>query len=118
MKRTLQAALIAAPLFVTGVAHAAGYTGPGSAPGVTQVSAALEATDDTPVTLEGTIVRRLGDEAYEFKDASGATIQVEIDDDDWPTRAVDENQKVRLIGEVDVGRSSREIDVDRVELID
>ncbi|MGG2398092.1 NirD/YgiW/YdeI family stress tolerance protein [Pseudomonas sp. SH1-B] len=114
MKRTALALMIL-PLLSTG-AFAAGYTGPGATPQVTTVSAALEAADDTHVVLEGQIVKRLQDELYEFKDATG-TIQVEIDDEDWPGQSVSETAKVRLTGEVDKDFNSREIDVDRVELI-
>lgn len=114
MKRCALALLIA-PLFST-VALAAGYTGPGAATQVTTVAAALQAADDTPVVLEGQIVKRLQDELYEFKDASG-TIQVEIDDEDWPPQAISETAKVKLTGEVDRDLNSREIDVDRVEQV-
>ncbi|MGQ7959846.1 NirD/YgiW/YdeI family stress tolerance protein [Pseudomonas sp. SP16.1] len=114
MKRSALA-LLALPLLST-AAFATGYTGPGVTPQVTSVSAALEAGDDTQVVLEGQIVKRLQDELYEFKDASG-TIQVEIDDEDWPNQNVSETAKVRLSGEVDKDFNGREIDVDRVELI-
>lgn len=114
MKRTALA-LMVLPLLST-VAFATGYTGPGATPQVTTVAAALEAADDTHVVLEGQIVKRLQDELYEFKDATG-TIQVEIDDEDWPGQKVSETAKVRLTGEVDKDFNSREIDVDRVELI-
>jgi uncharacterized protein (TIGR00156 family) len=77
---------------------------------------ALALMDDTHVVLEGQIVKRLQDELYEFKDATG-TIQVEIDDEDWPAQKVSENTKVRLTGEVDKDFNSHEVDVDRVELI-
>ncbi|ERI53567.1 stress-induced protein YgiW [Pseudomonas sp. EGD-AK9] len=114
MKRTALALLVL-PL-LSSAAFATGYTGPGATPQVTSVSAALQAADDTQVVLEGQIVKRLQDELYEFKDASG-TIQVEIDDEDWPNQTVSETAKVRLTGEVDKDFNSREIDVDRVELI-
>ena len=108
-------ALILAPLFSTG-AFAAGYTGPG-AQSVTTVAAANDAADDTPVVLQGFVTKKINnDDKYEFKDASG-TIQVEIDDEDWPNQTVSETAKVRLTGEVDKDFNSREIDVDRVELI-
>lgn len=95
---------------------AAGYTGPGAAAQITTVAAALQAADDADVVLEGHVVNRLRDDRYEFKDATG-TIQVEIDDEDWPGQAVSDSTKVRLIGEVDKNFNSREVDVDRVELI-
>ncbi len=59
---------------------------------------------------------RLQDELYEFKDATG-TIHVEIDDEDWPPQAISEKATVKLTGEVDKDLTSREIDVDIVELV-
>lgn len=108
-------ALLLAPLFST-AALAAGYTGPGATAQVTSVAAALKASDDTPVLLQGQIVKRLQDELYEFKDVSG-TINVEIDDEDWPAQAVSDSVTVRLTGEVDHDLSSREIDVESLELV-
>ncbi|MBO3277524.1 NirD/YgiW/YdeI family stress tolerance protein [Pseudomonas schmalbachii] len=117
--------LLAATTLFSAATIAAGYTGPGSdaaapaAPAqVTTVKQAQSAADDTPAVLEGIITKRLGGEHYEFKDATG-TIQVEIDDDDWPAGAgVSENTKVRLTGEVDHHRQkATDIDVDRVELV-
>ena len=48
-------ALLVAPLFSTAVL-AAGYTGPGAEP-ITTVAAANEAADDTPVVLQGFVVK-------------------------------------------------------------
>lgn len=114
MKRCILVLLLA-PLFSAAVL-AEGYTGPGAITQVSTVAAALDAADDTPVVLQGQIVKRLQDELYEFKDASG-TIQVEIDNEDWPAQAVSERAMVKLSGEVDRDLTSREIDVDSVELI-
>lgn len=114
MKHTLLALLLV-PVF-SATAFAAGYSGPNAVKSVTSVAQALEAADDTPVTLEGQIVRRIGKEKYEFQDASGS-IEVEIDDDEWPNQTVSETAKVRLTGEVDAGMTGRDIDVDRVELL-
>ncbi|HBX55572.1 NirD/YgiW/YdeI family stress tolerance protein [Pseudomonas sp. UBA2684] len=114
MKRSTLVLLLA-PLFSAAVL-AEGYTGPGAVTQVTTVAAALDAADDTPVVLQGRIVKRLQDELYEFKDASG-TIQVEIDDEDWPPQAISENATVKLTGEVDRDLTSREIDVEFVELV-
>jgi len=108
-------ALLLAPLFST-AALAAGYTGPGEVAQVTTVDQALKAGDDTPVVLQGQIVKRLQDELYEFKDATG-TIHVEIDNEDWPPQAISEKATVKLTGEVDKDLTSREIDVDIVELV-
>lgn len=84
--KTRYLALLLAPLFTTG-AMAAGYTGPGAQP-VTTVAAANDAADDTPVVLQGFVVKKLNnDDKYEFKDASG-TITVEIDNEDLPARGI------------------------------
>ncbi len=107
--------LLLAPFMATAVS-AASYTGPGANTQVTTVAAALDAADDTPVVLQGKIVKRLQDELYEFKDATG-TISVEIDDEDWPAQAVSETAMVKLTGEVDRDLMSREIDVKFVELV-
>ncbi|MCI6988439.1 MAG: NirD/YgiW/YdeI family stress tolerance protein [Campylobacter sp.] len=88
-----------------------GFNGPGN---VTTVKEALSAKDDTKVILVGNITKSLGDENYEFKDATG-TIVVEIDDDDWRGQNVGVNDTVRIIGEVDselIG--SNKIDVDSI----
>lgn len=112
--KTRYLALLVAPLFSMGV-MAAGYTGPG-VQAITTVAAAQEAVDDANVVLQGHIVKKLGDEKYEFKDASGV-ITVEIDDEDLPPVAFDDKTKVRLTGEVDKDMMTREIDVDLVEVI-
>ncbi|KRW61189.1 YgiW/YdeI family stress tolerance OB fold protein [Pseudomonas sp. TTU2014-080ASC] len=121
------ALVLLAPLFSTAVLAANGYSGPGAQPStgytgpgaqiqVTTVAQALKAGDDTPVVLQGQITKRLNDEMYQFKDATG-TIEVEIDDELWPAQAVSETATVRLTGEVDRDLVGREIDVEYLEVI-
>ena len=105
-------ALLLAPLFST-AALATGYTGPGAVTQVTTVAAALEAADDTPVLLQGQIVKRLQDELYEFKDASG-TIGVEIDERQWEGQTISATDRVEIFGEIDKDSNSVEIDVKRI----
>jgi len=94
-----------------------GYTGPGAVVRVTTVAEAMKAADDTPAVLTGYITQRLRKKHYEFKDDSG-TIQVEIDNDEWPAQPISETTQVRLYGEVEhKKRGGREIDVDRVEIV-
>ncbi|CAI8822807.1 MULTISPECIES: NirD/YgiW/YdeI family stress tolerance protein [Pseudomonas] len=113
--KTRYLALLLAPLFST-AALAAGYTGPG-AQSVTTVAAANDAADDTPVVLQGYVVKKVNnDDKYEFKDTTG-TITVEIDDEDLPPVAFNDKTKVKLSGEVEKHLMSREVDVDRVEVI-
>ncbi|SDI36196.1 NirD/YgiW/YdeI family stress tolerance protein [Pseudomonas panipatensis] len=115
--------LLGAIALFSGASVAAGYVGPGSdsaaattATPLTTVKQALTAADDTPVRLEGSIVKRIEGEHYQFKDASGS-IRVEIGSRQWPAEAVSESTKVRLSGEVDVDHKRHEIDVDQLEII-
>ena len=112
--KTRYLALILAPLFST-AALATSYTGPG-AESVTTVAAANKAADDTPVVLQGYVIKKINnDDKYEFKDSTG-TITVEIDDEDLPPVAFDDKTLVKLTGEVDKGLLQREVDVDRLEI--
>lgn len=113
--KTRYLALLLAPLFST-AALAAGYTGPGAQP-VTTVAAANEATDDTPVQLQGFVTKKINnDDKYEFKDDTG-TITVEIDNEDLPATPFNDKTKVKLTGEVEKNLMSREVDVDVVEIV-
>jgi len=84
--------------------------------GVTTVSAAQEAVDDSRVSLTGTILRQLGEERYLFQDSTG-TIIVEIDHEDWRNVPVNPNTIVRISGEVERDWLTKEIDVERVEVM-
>lgn len=84
---------------------------------VTTVKQALTMKDDTQVMLKGQMVKSLGDEKYQFRDATG-TMTVDIDDELWQGRAISPTTTVTLIGEVDVDRLPTkrvEIDVDHVQ---
>lgn len=84
--------------------------------GITTVSAAQEACDDSWVSLTGTILRQLEEERYLFQDATG-TIIVEIDHEDWRNNPVNPETTVKISGEVDRDWLTKEIDVERVEIM-
>lgn len=84
--------------------------------GITTVSAAQEADDDSWVSLTGNILRQLGEERYLFQDSTG-TIIVEIDHEDWRNVPVNPETTVRICGEVDRDWLTKEIDVERVEVM-
>lgn len=107
--------LIAFASLSSTAAFAAGYSGPGAQP-VKTVQGAMDASDDTPVILQGKITKRIKGDIYEFQDSTG-TMKVEIDDEDWPIGTVDHITPVKLTGEVDRDLIGREIDVELVELI-
>jgi uncharacterized protein (TIGR00156 family) len=82
------------------------------------VAQAKTLKDDSKVVLTGQIMRAVGDEKYEFKDATG-TIIVDIDDEKWNGQPVDSSVTVSLTGEVDHDRFPKktvEIDVDEVRI--
>ncbi|MBP3224653.1 MAG: NirD/YgiW/YdeI family stress tolerance protein [Campylobacter sp.] len=82
---------------------------------VTSVKEAKDLRDDTKVTLVGNIKKRLNnDDKYLFVDKSGASITVDIDDDDWNGLVVSPDTKIRIVGEVDKDLVGVEIDVDDV----
>lgn len=114
--KLLPAVGLAASLFVAPVS--AQYVGPDSSSNMTKVAEILKnPKDDADVSLEGKLVRKLGDEEYVFSDGTGEIV-VEIDDDDFPRQPVDENTVVRIKGEVDTGRHrAPEIDVDRLRVV-
>ena len=72
--------------------------------------------DDSYVVLEGKIEKRLGKEEYLFSDATGS-ITVEIDDDEWRGVEAGPQDSVEIIGELDKGVFSDEIDVKQVRLL-
>jgi uncharacterized protein (TIGR00156 family) len=88
-----------------------GFQGPDAAS--TTVSEAKNLRDDAWVVLEGNIVRKMGKELYEFRDASG-NINVDIDDHVWNGATITPKDKVRLEGEVDKDWNSVEIDVKKI----
>ena len=91
-----------------------GFKGP--TPGVASVAQVKTQRDDSWVVLEGNIIRQVGHELYEFKDATG-TINVDIDDKRWMGQTLSPTDKVRIEGEVDKDWNSVEIDVKTVRAL-
>jgi uncharacterized protein (TIGR00156 family) len=83
---------------------------------VNTVSELKHMQDDSYVVLEGKIEKRLGKEEYLFSDASGS-ITIEIDDDEWRGVEVGPQDTVEIIGELDKGIFSDEIDVKQIRLL-
>ncbi|MDR2199817.1 MAG: NirD/YgiW/YdeI family stress tolerance protein [Deltaproteobacteria bacterium] len=75
-----------------------GFQGPGLS--ATTVAEALTLRDDSPVILQGNIVRSVGNEKYILKDSTGE-ITVDIDDKLWAGRTVNPETKVEIHGEID-----------------
>lgn len=72
--------------------------------------------DDSQVSLTGKVTKSLGDEKYEFADATGVVV-VEIDDEAWQGRAVTANDTLTIDGELDISHlptKRTKVDVDTV----
>ena len=80
---------------------------------VVTVQQAQRFRDDTPVILQGRIIRALGNRKYLFGDNTG-TIVIEIDRDKWRGLSVGADDMVEISGEVDRDRNRVEIEVDRI----
>lgn len=82
----------------------------------TQVNQIDKLADDSKVMLKGKIIKSLGDEKYEFRDATG-TVKVEIDDELWGGKALSPTQQVTLIGEIDIDhKPTKRVEVEVKEI--
>ena len=77
------------------------------------VSEIQKMNNNSYVSVQGNIVKRISDDKYSFKDATG-TITVEIDDDKWGGVNAGTQDKIELVGEVEKKYNSVELDVDSV----
>ncbi|WP_336218325.1 YgiW/YdeI family stress tolerance OB fold protein [Citrobacter amalonaticus] len=91
-----------------------GFVGPNGSSAT--VESAKSMRDDTWVTLRGNIVKRLSDDLYLFKDATG-TINVDIDHKRWNGVTVTPQDTVEIQGEVDKDWNSVEIDVKQINKV-
>jgi len=80
----------------------------------TSVAEALKRPDDSYVTVEGNIVKKLSSDKYLFKDATGS-ITVEIDNEKWGNIDASEKDKLELSGEIERKTNSIHLDVDIVK---
>lgn len=102
----------AAPQTQTQNTQQGGFSGPSAA--LTTVDKVKSMSDDTWVMLQGNIERRVGDDTYTFRDASG-TLTVEIDKKRWNGQTITPKDKVQLEGKVDKNWSSVEVDVKNIK---
>ena len=103
----------------TGAATTGGVVVPSFAPQISTVAQALTAHDDAPAVIEGYIVNRLKHEHYTFRDDTGRTIEIELDDKYLPPgRQINDKTRVRISGEVDRHLyRPNDIDVKHIEIL-
>lgn len=85
---------------------------------VVSVEQAKKLSDKSWVVLEGYITKRLNDDQYTFKDATG-TMKIVVRNSSWQGIEVSPKTKVRLTGQVDklfIFLPKRVIKVTKVEL--
>ncbi len=96
------------------VVQQGGFNGPNGR--VVTVKEAQGMKDDSWIIVRGNIEKRIGDEDYTFRDATG-TMTVEIDHKRWAGQIVSPTDKVELQGELDKGFNSVELDVKQLKKI-
>ena len=72
--------------------------------------------DNSYVTIQGNIVRRISGDNYTFKDSTG-TITVEIDHNKWNGITADSSDLLELSGEIEKDFTSTKLDVETVKRI-
>lgn len=112
--KPLLAAILAGlllPAAGAGAQEKVGFNGPG--PDLATVAEVSKMKDDARVSLQGNLVKHLGDEVYLFQDATGA-IEVEIEAEAWRGISVKPEDLIVISGEVDKDWSHTSIDVSSV----
>jgi uncharacterized protein (TIGR00156 family) len=106
MKTRLFVAIGALALFALPIYAQSGFVDKPSAPGgfvdesIIAIEKAKGLRDHDFVQLQGNIMRRVSDEKYLFRDASGIIV-VKIDDDVWRGLTVGPDDTVVLSGKID-----------------
>lgn len=95
-------------------AQQSGFSGKSSS--VVTVQQAQGMKDDSWVTVRGNIEKRIGDEDYLFRDATGA-MTVEVDHKRWEGQIVSPKDTVELTGELDKDDNAIEMDVKQVKKV-
>ncbi|MEM6161464.1 YgiW/YdeI family stress tolerance OB fold protein [Erwinia sp. P6884] len=95
-------------------AQQGGFSGPNGT--VATIKQAQDMKDDAWVTMRGSIEKRVGDEEYMFRDATG-TMTVEIDDKRWDGQKISPSDSVELQGKLDKDFNSIELDVKQIRKV-
>ena len=104
-------AFVCGATFAQDYGYGGGFQDDGSAQVVvTPVKQALKMRDDSIVILRGNIARRIGDDKYLFRDATGEIV-VEIDDEDWGGVTAGPKDTLELSGEIDRDFNKVKVDV-------
>lgn len=83
---------------------------------LTSIEKVLKMPDESFVTIEGNIVKQIGNEKY-LVQSGKSSIVVEIDDELLMNITVTPKNKVRISGEVDKDFKSIELEASKIEII-
>lgn len=83
---------------------------------ITTIDKVLKMPDESFVTIEGNIIKQIGNEKY-LVQSGKSTIIVEIDDELLMNITVTPQNKVRISGEVDKDFKSIELEASKIEII-
>lgn len=83
---------------------------------ITSVEKVLKMPDDSFVTIEGNIVKQVGNEKY-LVQSGKSSIVVEIDDELLMNITVTPKNRVRISGDVDRDFKSIELEASKIEII-
>ncbi|MGC7560775.1 YgiW/YdeI family stress tolerance OB fold protein [Pasteurella sp. PK-2025] len=92
--------------------QAGGGYGPNSA--VTTVKAALNAKDDTYVSIEGHIVSQIDGDEFIFRDVAGSEIRIDVSDRAWNGQTIQPYDRIVIQGTVDKEWNKTDIDVKNI----
>ena len=83
---------------------------------VMSVAQALKLPEDSYVSLQGFITKRIGDDKYSFTDGAEA-ITLEIDDEIWHGQTVSPKDKISVLGEIEHDDGVVNVDVKSLRLV-
>ena len=83
---------------------------------VMSVAKALKLPEDSYVSLQGFITKRIGDDKYSFTDGAEA-ITLEIDDEIWHGQTVSPKDKISILGEIEHDDGVVNVDVKSLRLV-
>ena len=116
MLKTSFRTLLFCLLCFAGFNASAQFSGPSAAGRASTVVDARDVRLGSYVTLTGHVVNHQRSDYFTFRDETGE-IRVEIGSNVWNGRKVGPNDKVRLLGEVDLGPAGRYVWVNSLDVL-
>ena len=80
---------------------------------VKSVKDALDAKDNTPVVLVGSIVKQIDDDEFLFKDGTGE-VEIDVSKRAWNGQTITPQDTIEIRGKVDKEWNKTEIDVKKI----